>query len=140
MRRLRLIFRLPTHKPVTTKRPISVTTIGALFFVAGFVGLAYHATELKSPGRPPSEVILVLFIRLLAVIGALFLFRGANWVRWLLVLWMAYHTVLSFFHPLSELLIHALLLVVIAYFLFHRPAANYFTKPKTLPTPQPSNP
>jgi hypothetical protein len=117
------------------KRPRSVTVIGVLFLIAGSVGLAYHATEFKTGQPLQTDLFWILFVRLLAVIGAIFLLRGANWARWLLVLWMAYHVALSVFHPLSQLLMHALLLVVIAYFLF-RPSVSLYFRNQRRPTSQ----
>ena len=112
------------------KRPVSVTLIGVLFLLAGLVGVIYHATEfnLRDPLR--AEMFWVLVVRLLAIVGAVFLFRGRNWARWLLVLWMAFHVVLSSFHSVSKLIVHGLLLAVIAYILFRRTASLYFSAPK----------
>ncbi|RPJ61043.1 MAG: hypothetical protein EHM23_08345 [Acidobacteria bacterium] len=108
------------------KRPLAVTIISWLFIVAGAIGLAYHATELTAEGPFDSEVIWVLFVRLLAVAGGVFMLRGYNWARWLLLAWIAYHVILSVFHSLSELVMHTLLLVVIAYFLFRPRVSAYF--------------
>jgi hypothetical protein len=108
------------------KRPLSITLVAALFLMTGTIALAYHAAEIKpsDPFRP--DVILILFVRLLAVIGGFFLLRGCNWARWLLVIWLAYHVVLSAFHSASEAIIHAILLAVIAFFLFRRRATEFF--------------
>lgn len=54
--------------------------------------------------------------------------RGHNWARWLLVTWIAYHVILSAFHAWSELAMHALLLAVVAYFLFRSRASAYFRR------------
>jgi hypothetical protein len=107
------------------KRPVSITIISALFFVTGLVGLAYHAKEMRAADPFRSDVIAVLAVRLLAVIGAVYLFQGKNWARWLLVGWLAFHVVLSAFHSASEALMHAVLLAVIAFFLF-RPRVSEF--------------
>jgi hypothetical protein len=107
-----------------TKRPLSVTLISCLFIAAGVVGLAYHAGEFKS--RPPLEYALVCFVRLLAILCGIFMLRGRNWARWLLLAWIAYHVVLSAFHSLSELAVHGLLFVVVAWFLFRPKVSAYF--------------
>ena len=106
------------------KRPPSVTIIGCIFIAAGIIGFAYHVTEFKT--LPPFEVVWVCLLRLLAIFGGMFVLRGHNWARWLLLVWMAYHVVLSAFHPLSELVAHGLLFVVIAYVLFRPQASAYF--------------
>jgi len=108
------------------KRPHTVTVIGCIFLVAGVIGLAYHITELN-PQRPfESDAIWVLLVRLLAIVGGLFLLRGHDWARWLLLIWMAYHVILSAFHSMFELLMHTLLFAVIAYFFFRPHVSAYF--------------
>ena len=72
-----------------TKRPRSVVLVSCLFIAAGILGFVYHASELKAQDPVQSDLILVLFIRLLAVVGGVFALRGANWARWLLLVWMA---------------------------------------------------
>jgi hypothetical protein len=108
------------------KRPLAVTLIAILFFVAGVMAIVYHATELSPhhPFRP--EPVWALGVRLLAIVGAIFLFRAQNWARWLLVFWMAFHVVLSSFHSVSKLLVHGLLLALIAYLLFRPSTSIYF--------------
>lgn len=123
-----------------TNRPLSVTVISVVFAVAGAVGLVYHATEFKIHGPFPYELAWVCLVRLLAIVGAAFMLRGRNWARWLLLVWMAYHVVLSAFHSASQLIMHGLLLIVIAYFLFRRTASAYFcgTKAESVPVPSDS--
>ena len=107
------------------KRPLSVTIIGWLFVVAGAIGFVYHASEFSlRPFR--FDVVLVCIVRLLAILSGVFLLRGRNWARWLLLIWLAYHVILSAFHSFSDVLIHSLLLVVIAYFLLRPKASSYF--------------
>ena len=107
------------------KRPFSVTIIGRLIVVAGAIGFVYHASEFSlHPFR--SDVVLVCIVRLVAILSGVFLLRGRNWARWLLLIWIAYHVILSAFHSFSDVLIHSLLLVVIAYFLLRPRASSYF--------------
>ena len=108
------------------KRPRSITIIGWLFVGAGTIGLAYHATEFKAQRPVKYDLILVCIVRLLAILSGVFLLRGSNWARWLLLVWLAYHVILSAFHSLFELAMHSLLLSVIAYFLFRPEASAYF--------------
>ena len=108
------------------QRPLSVTLIGYLFIAAGVIGIIYHASELKDVATP--EVSLVLFVRVLAIIGGIFTLRGANWARWLLVAWIIYHVILSFYHSTAELIMHFALSIVVAVSLFHPKANTYFKK------------
>ena len=108
-------------------RPLSVTLISYLFIGAGVMGIIYHASELKELVARP-EAGWVLLVRLLAIAGGAFALRGANWARWLLVAWIFYHTILSFFHSTGELAMHACLTIVVAIALFHPKANAYFQK------------
>lgn len=108
------------------KRPLSVTVVGCVLIAAGLIGFAYHVTKFKLQRPIDYELVWVLLLRLLAILGGMFVIRGANWARWLLVAWLAYHVILSAFHTLSELLAHILLLTVISYVLFRRQATAYF--------------
>ena len=93
------------------KRPISITLLGWLFIVAGAVGLIYHLSD-----RPVDRwIILIAAIRILAVIGGVFLLLGHSWARWLLIGWLTVHVVLSAFHSVSQTLAHLVLLVVISW-------------------------
>src|SRR2546428_4180404 len=108
------------------KRPLSITVISWLFVAAGVIGLAYHATEFTADRPFQYDVVWVYFVRLLAILCGVFMLRGSNWARWLLLVWIAYHIILSAFHSLSEVLVHSLLLAVVAYFLFRPRASFYF--------------
>jgi uncharacterized membrane protein len=109
-----------------------VTIIGCIFIAVGVVGLVYHAGEIRT--ARPAEYIPICFVRLLAVVGGVFLLRGHNWARWLLVAWMAFHVALSVMHTPVELIMHAVLLVVIAFFLF-RPKVSAYFRPAALARP-----
>ena len=107
-------------------RPLAVTVVGGLFIAAGIVGLAYHVTDID-PGRPfRLEAVWILLLRLLAIVGGVFVLRGRNWARWLLVAWLGYHVVLSTWHSFVEIPVHALLLVLIAYVLFRSQSAVFY--------------
>jgi hypothetical protein len=108
------------------KRPRSITIIGWLFVGAGTIGIAYHAPEFKAQRPFEYELIWVCIVRLLAILSGVFILRGSNWARWTLLVWLAYHVILSAFHSLSELAMHSLLLGVVAYFLFRPQASAYF--------------
>ena len=108
------------------KRPIAITIIAWLFIAAGLVGLTYHLTEFDINGPFQFEPALVLVLRVLVIVCGVFILRGSNWARWLLLVWIAYHLVLSAFHSASELAMHSVLLAVVAYFLLRPQASAYF--------------
>jgi hypothetical protein len=107
-------------------RPRSITIISWLFIAAGSIGLLYHLSEFS--GRSPFDygLVAILLIRMVAILAGAFMLRGANWARWLLVVWMAYHIVLSAFHSITELALHVLIFGVVGYFLFRPPSSAYF--------------
>jgi hypothetical protein len=104
------------------KRPWAVTVLGLLFIVAGLLGLFYHLTTEKLAW----DLTVVLLLRLLAVAGGIFLLFGRSWARWLIVAWLAIHVVVSALHSIEQMAAHAVLLVIVTYFLFKEPEANYF--------------
>ena len=63
-----------------------------------------------------------------------FLLRGHNWARWLALAWIAFHVVLSAFHAIPELVIHAVFCAVFAWVLFRPEAARYFRDVRVEPT------
>ena len=108
------------------KRPRSITVISWIFLAAGFIGLAYHATEFNAQSPFEYDVVWVCFVRLLAILCGVFMLRGSNWARWLLVVWLGYHVILSGLHTPFELLVHSLLFAGVLYFLFRPQASAYF--------------
>ena len=108
------------------KRPRSITVISCIFLAAGFIGLAYHATEFNARSPFEYDVVWVCFVRLLAILCGVFMLRGSNWPRWLLVVWLGYHVILSVLHTPFELLVHSLLFAGVLYFLFRPQASVYF--------------
>jgi hypothetical protein len=108
------------------KRPISVAVAGWVFIAAGICGLVYHAKEFDIQHPLAADFLLVSFIRLLAILLGAFTLRGRNWARWGLVVWLGYHVGLSFFHPLDELIVHAVLFVAVLYVLYRPAASAYF--------------
>ncbi len=104
------------------KRPLQVTITGCLFIVAGLAGLVYHLSE-----RPLDHwIVLISILRIIAVVGGVFLLMGHNWARWLMLAWLAFHVVVSAFHSLSEFMPHVVLLMIIGYVLLGPPTSKYF--------------
>ena len=104
------------------KRPFQVTILGCLFIIAGLVGLGYHLSE-----RPLDPwIVLLSTIRIIAVVGGVFLLLGHGWARWLMLAWLALHVVVSAFHSLSDSAAHVVLLMVAGYFLLGSSASRYF--------------
>lgn len=108
------------------KRPLSVTIIAWFFIAAGTIGLVYHATEFRLGGPFQYDVLWVCLVRMIAILCGVFMLRGKNWARWFLLVWIAYHILLSAFHSLSDVISHSILFVVVAYLLLRHEASSYF--------------
>lgn len=110
----------------TKKRPLSVTLIGWLYAAVGFVAIGAHITEINLRHPLEKDLVWGFLVNLIAILSGAFMLRGSNWARWLAMAWIAFHVVLSAFHSLHEVVVHALLFAAFAYFLFRRPANEYF--------------
>jgi hypothetical protein len=110
------------------KPPLSVTIISWLFIAVGVISFAYHFNEFRTQHPFQYDALWVLLLRLMAIVCGAFMLRGDNWARWLTMVWMAYHVILSGFHSLQQLVIHSLLLAVFAYFLFRAEATLHFRR------------
>ena len=109
-----------------TKRPISVTIIGWIFVAAGITGIGYHSPEINPHALFEADLLLAMSSLLVAILAGMFLLRGANWARYLALLWMSFHVVMSAMHSMPKLAMHAVLLAGLAYFLFRKDASEYF--------------
>jgi hypothetical protein len=104
------------------KRPFAVTFLGWLFIAVGLFALLYHLVK----GRLDVWMLLIAPFEMIAIVAGVFLLKGRNWARWLLLLWIAFHVIARALNSLSESLPHLLLLVAVAYFLFTPPDSKYF--------------
>src|SRR5258708_35334263 len=96
------------------KRPFPVTILGRLFIVAGLAGLVYHLSE-----KPLDHwIIPVSIVRIIAVVGGVFLLMGHNWARWLMLAWLPFHVDWSAFPSLSEFVPQVVVLLIVGYVLF----------------------
>jgi hypothetical protein len=107
-------------------RPLPVIITAVIFMIAGFLGIAYHSNEYFPPSAINYELALSLFIRVLAIACGLLLLRRIKWARWLAIIWLVYHVVLSLFHSVSETIVHIVFLLVISFLLFMPKSSAYF--------------
>src|SRR5690242_1802768 len=110
-----------------SKRPISVTIVSWVYIFAGIGGIAAHITEFDLRHPFSNDAVIALIVRALAIVAGIFMLRGANWARWLAIVWIGYHVILSGFHSMPQMAIHALLLAVFTYFLCRRQGNAYFS-------------
>jgi hypothetical protein len=105
------------------KRPLGVTIVAGVYLAVGVIGFAFHFRELLAGHHDAVGIEITEFV---AILCGAFLLRGHNWARWLALAWIAFHVVLSAFHAIPELVIHAAFCAVIAWVLFRPEAARYF--------------
>ena len=114
------------------KRPITVTILAILFILIGafnafkafrplFGGSAAHIT-----GHELMDSTFVFISAVLALLGGILMLRAANFGRWLVLIWMALHVVLSIFHKPMELAIHSLFLALLIGLLLFGSGGRYF--------------
>jgi hypothetical protein len=111
------------------KRTLSVTLLSYLLIAMGTIGFVYHFSEFYKQHLFAYDDVWALGVRLLAIVAGVFMLRGKDWARWLAMAWIAFHVVLSSFHSMGEVAMHALFLVVFAVALF-RPVANQYFRAK----------
>jgi uncharacterized membrane protein len=104
------------------KRPFTVTFLGSLFIVVGLVSTIYHL--LTSP--LDYWMVPVSLVGIIAIVGGVFLIKGRDWARWLMLSWLAFHVFVSALHSLSGSMAHLLLLIAVGYFLLTPPDSKYF--------------
>lgn len=107
-------------------RPFPIIFTAFIFIIAGFVGIAYHANEYFEPSSVKYEMVWALIVRVLAIVCGLLLLRRVKWARWLAIIWLVYHVVLSSFHSASETIVHFVLLVIVFFLLFRPNSSAYF--------------
>jgi hypothetical protein len=115
----------PNPRPVSipNPRPVSILILACLYIAVGAIGFVAHFRDLLAH---PQEGIWIEVTELVGLIAGAFMLRRHNWARWLALAWIVFHVILSIFHPLGELIVHATFCAVIAWILFRPPAARYF--------------
>lgn len=114
------------------KRPIAVTIVSVLFIIVGVGGMIRGVWSLLAgraggiTGHALMDASLVEVTSLAALVSGLFMWRGANWARWLCLAWMAFHVVISMGHERLQLIVHTVWLVVLTVVLFWPSASAYF--------------
>jgi hypothetical protein len=108
------------------KRPLSVTILAWVYIAVGTVGFVYHLNEFLAAKTFQSDIFLIEAVEIIAIVGGAFMLRGQNWARWVALAWIAFHVIVSAFHPAREFVIHLLFCAVIAWLLFRPDATRYF--------------
>jgi hypothetical protein len=109
------------------KRRLSVTILAWVFVVVGSIGVAAGLVQfltvtthgsLSSNRRYLTEAGFTLLSGLIAATGGAGLLRGFGWARWVCIIWMALHVLLSMWHTPIEVIFHVVMLAGMIYILF----------------------
>jgi hypothetical protein len=118
------------------KRPRSVTVTSWIFIAFGSIALlmsllppvdaaaSQRIAEFRS--QHPYQFALLYVGPILAVVCGVFMLRGCNWARWLLVVWFGHNVIGNVLHSPLKLLLPGLLFAVAVYYLFRPQATAYF--------------
>jgi hypothetical protein len=113
------------------QRPLSVVLIACVYMATGAVGLVFHLVQFKPQQPFEYDIVWISLVSVIAIVAGVYMLRGNNWARWLAIVWIAFHVVLSAFHSRFELAVHSVLCATFAYFLFRRVATQYFRAART---------
>ena len=114
------------------KRPITVTLLSVLFILIGIANTFKAIWPLVGgpsaniTGHELMDSLFVFISAVLALLGGVLMIRGANSGRWLVLIWMALHVLLSIFHKPVELAIHSLMLAILIALLLFGSGGRYF--------------
>jgi hypothetical protein len=108
-------------------RPVSILILACLYIAVGAIGFVYHFRALWQP-----DGVWIELTEFLAILSGAFMLRGRNWARWLALVWMAFHVVLSAFGAFRELAMHSLIFAGIVWLLFRPEARRYFSDAEAL--------
>ena len=106
----------------------SVLVAGVLFLVLGALDLWRGLAPLFASAphwHLAIDDVEVLAIGVAAIVGGSFVLRGANWARWLLAVWMAFHVAISIGQP-RALVAHLVIFGFVAYLLFRSGVSAHF--------------
>ena len=116
------------------KRPIGVTIVSVLFIIIGLAGIVRGVWTLLAgriggiTGHELMDASIVEVSSVAALLSGVFMWRGANWARWLCLAWMAFHVVISLGHDRMQLIVHLVWLVVLSVVLLWPSANQYFRR------------
>lgn len=106
-----------------SKRPILVIIVSVVLIGTGIGGIVQHNAAIRVGDF---SGISIAVVEIVAITAGVFMLLGHNWARWLAMLWIMFHIVLSVFHPWLQLVVHVVVFAVFAFVLFRRDAREYF--------------
>ena len=121
--------------------PPTITMLSFLFIIIGVVSTGVHVWQFKISRPTALEELGIYVIGALAVLAGIFMMRAKNWARWLALAWVSFHVIIAAFNQPLGLIIHAVFIALLAWFLFRRESQQWFNpKPTALPPAAPQPP
>jgi hypothetical protein len=108
------------------KRPIAVTGLGLLMIAAGMGGVAMGFVRARALWPLDEGLIWIVGFGVAALVCGIFMLRGQGWARWLTLVWVGCHIVISFFRDSREVLVHTVIFALVAMLLFRSDVREYF--------------
>lgn len=78
-----------------------------------------------------SDDVRIGLVHVLAVVAGAFMLRGADWARWLAVVWMGFHVAISALNGWRGVVFHAIIFAGITFLLFRADARAWFRRTET---------
>jgi hypothetical protein len=113
-----------------SRRPWSVIVVAVIFLALGVLDITRGLAPLFASAphwHMAADDVEVLAIGIAAIVGAVYVWKGRNWARWLLAIWMAFHVAISIGQP-TKLIAHAVIFGCIAFLLFRPRTSTFFTR------------
>jgi hypothetical protein len=126
--------------------PPTITVLSFLFVAIGVISTGVHVWQFNVARPTFFEEAGIYTIGALAVIAGIYMLRGRNWARWLAMGWICFHVIVAAFNQSVGwasigLLIHAVFVALLAWFLFRRESQQWFKpQPVVAPTGTPLPP
>lgn len=114
--------------PPMTKRPYEVTVVSWILIVVAIASIAANASALKPPQALEAGNLAILGVRLLGLLGGVFMLRRRSWALWLALAWIAFHAVIGFLNSMSQGIVHALIFGLICLALLRSDVRGWFGK------------
>lgn len=102
------------------KRPFALVVVGWLIVAAGAMGLVLGFKGAKTFWPPEQDLIWIAIVDIAGIVFGLFLLRGHNWARWLTLVWLGFHVVISFFNSVGAGVAHGVIFLMLGYLLVIR--------------------
>lgn len=108
------------------KRPWAVTGVGLLMMAAGTFGMARGFLYARTIWPPEQDLIWIVIVDAVGIACGVFLLRGRNWARWLMLVWVGTHAAVFSVVNHREILVHVVIFALLVVLMFRSDVRAYF--------------